>query len=62
MNTATDNYDQLYKIQDASIVAALMYEWLDALREPVLHPQDLPAMLMHDSVVKGLHSMDKVRV
>ena len=59
-NTKNCAYDDLYKENDADVIAALMWYWLDSLREPVLHPQDMPAMLSQDDVISALHVFDKV--
>lgn len=51
----------LYEEPDACVVSALMWHWLDSLREPILHPQDMPNMLGHEDVIDALHVLDKVR-
>ena len=58
---AGSTYRNLSKEQDPHVVAGLLWEWLDHLKEPVLHPQDMPQMLEHSSDPHtGLSMLEKV--
>ena len=54
-------WKNLSKEQDPHVVAGLLWDWLDHLKEPVLHPQDMPHMLEHTSDPStGLNVLEKV--
>ena len=50
----------MYEEKDPAVVSALMWFWLDSLREPILHAQDMPDMLSKSHVATALSGLDKV--
>ena len=58
---AVKSWKNLSQEEDPHVVSGLLWDWLDHLKEPLLHPQDLPHMLenIHEPI-NGLALLDKV--
>ena len=47
--------------RDAAVIALVMWDWIDELKQPILHAQDLPHMLRYiTDPLEGLNQLDKV--
>lgn len=59
-NNEVTGYEKLKKVTNPLVVSKLMWDWIDALKEPVLPAQDLPQMLEYTGrPKKGLALLNK---
>ncbi|ELU17718.1 hypothetical protein CAPTEDRAFT_229133 [Capitella teleta] len=60
LNCDTHAFDVLAEEKDPTVLAALIWEWLDHLKEPMLNSQDLPNVLEYASEpLGGLELLEK---
>lgn len=60
-NNSSNGFRRLAKHDNPEVVAAILWDWLDHLSQPILSPQDLPLILEHcQSPSNGLKLMEKV--